>query len=938
MNKKLLWLLPASLLAIGLGTLLALPGFVAAQSHRPAMERFASALTGRDVHIDGKLTLTILPRPELSATRITINGPDNEVISAKALSLDISVPALLRGQLAVQTLNLDRPVIAFPWPLPGGPRAVAPPPWLAALHAHLANASISLGGLAFTQISADLFTGPGGTVSVSGNGALLGQAVTLSLALGRSGLDGAAPLSAQANAGQVSANFTGTLDGTSAVSGQIGLSGPDNIAGNATLTTDATQVVVSSLALGQGAQQISGSASFNLVQPALRATLLGQNLNLDRLGTLPAWVAALPADVTLSASNVTLLGQNFPALAVSLTAGPVGVVVRSLNLSLPGGGQLTGSGAMAGGGQLTGQLNLTVPDSTALLAAYHLPANFAEAAQWPSAHLTATLGGSAAQPLLQDISGTLGTDHVSGDLVLSPGRAAGQLAFDHLALAPLAGWAGLPLPGAFTAELEVSAARAEAGPVKLSNLALDAAFDGTLNVRRVSASLYGGLAAGSFALDASGCVTSAQGFVDIPSAAPLAALLPPAYAPPPALLTGRFNLVFAASGPADALAASAVARLVTRLPDPKTGKMEDAGDLTLTAAPVIDLTHGSARGALSVQYPEAILLARFFGVDQGLVFPGAGSASLRARFTASASQYGLNDFVANFGTLNATGRVLVLNGVASGQIDAGSLLLPPVPVELQFPESLPLQGKLSITARQIFYAGNPLLGPSAGSLSWSGSGAALDVTQAGFGGGNISGRLGMALSSTAAPAFTATLLAQNIDAGAIALPLPFPYPITAGTLSASTTLTASGYGLKSVMATLGGTASLSAAKGVLRGFDLGRFADTLGTPDALHGLYRALVSGGTPFSALNLAATLDNGNCTLTSASLDGPAGHVSGTGGIDLYDNAQALRLVFVPSQVSPPVSATLLVLGTWAVPRHIAHMKAALEWKPAAPPPITH
>jgi len=42
---------------------------------------------------------------------------------------------LLHGQLAVETLNLDSPVIAFPWPLPGGPRAVAPPPWLAALHA-----------------------------------------------------------------------------------------------------------------------------------------------------------------------------------------------------------------------------------------------------------------------------------------------------------------------------------------------------------------------------------------------------------------------------------------------------------------------------------------------------------------------------------------------------------------------------------------------------------------------------------------------------------------------------------------------------------------------------------------------------------------------------------------------------------------------------------
>ena len=51
-------------------------------------------------------------------------------------------------------------------------------------------------------------------------------------------------------------------------------------------------------------------------------------------------------------------------------------------------------------------------------------------------------------------------------------------------------------------------------------------------------------------------------------------------------------------------------------------------------------------------------MARIFGWDQALVFPGAGSASLRARFTASASQYGLNDFVLNFGALNASGQVM----------------------------------------------------------------------------------------------------------------------------------------------------------------------------------------------------------------------------------------------------------------------------------------
>ncbi len=302
------------------------------------------------------------------------------------------------------------------------------------------------------------------------------------------------------------------------------------------------------------------------------------------------------------------------------------------------------------------------------------------------------------------------------------------------------------------------------------------------------------------------------------------------------------------------------------------------------------------------------------------------------RFTASASTYGLNDFVLSFGALNASGRVMVQNGAVTGQIEARNVAIPPIPVGVQFPTSLPLQGKLSLKARQIIYAGNPLLGPSAATLSWSGTGATLDVAQASYGSGTLSGSLGMALSATAAPAFTAKLLAQGIDAGTVALPIPFPYPITTGTLDGSAALTASGYGLKSVIATLGGTATLNATKGVLRGFNLEGFADALGTPDAVHTLYKTLVSGSTPFTSLSLAATLANGNCTLTSASLTGPAGLVSGSGGIDLYDNAQALRLVFAPAQVQPPVSATLLVLGTWSAPKHIAHMKSALDWKPPA------
>jgi uncharacterized protein involved in outer membrane biogenesis len=925
-RKHLFWLLPAGLAAIFLGTLLALPGFVASQNHRPAMERFASSLTGREVHIEGNLSLALLPRPRLTASRITIAGPDQEVISAKSLALDISLPSLLRGQLAVQTLNLDSPVINFPWPLPGGPGAIAPPPWLAALHAHLNNATITLGGLGFTQINADLFTGPDGAVSISGNGLLRRHGVTVSVALGAAGLDGTAPLSAQASAGPASATFTGTLNVQSVAAGQITLTLPGVLTGSANLSADGSALVLTDLKLQQGQKSLSGSASFDLTQPRVKAELIGQNLDFSQLGNLPGWATSLPADITLDASNIMLLGTNFPALSFSLNTSPAGRELHSFSLSLPGGGTLAGNGKLDGGGALSGQVSLAVPDSAALLATYHLPA----LSNWPSAHLTAKLAGTAARPALQDLTGTLGTDHVTGNLVLGPHHVAGQLGFDHLALAPLAGWAGQSPPGTLTADLEVSAQKAEIGPVKLDHFALDASLDDTLNVRDISAGLYGGLARGSFMLDSADRVSSAQGFLDIPSAAPLAALLPAAYVPPPSLLAGRLNLQFAARGPANALAASAVARLTTLQLNAQSKTLRPVGDLTVTSSPLIDLPTMSASGAITAQYPEAILLARFFGLDQGLAFPGAGSASIRARFTASSSQYGLDDFILSFGALNASGRVMVQNGAVSGRIDVGALALPPIPAGLQFPAALPLQGKLALTARQLLYAGHPLLGPAAANLSWTSSGASLDVAQAVIGGGKLSGSLGMGLSTSAAPAFTAKILAQNIDATSLALPIHFPYSVT-GTLSGNASLTASGYGLKSVLATLGGNASLNIGKGVLHGFNLQGFADMLGKPDAPHGLYKTLMTGSTAFTSLNLAANLANGNASFTSASLAGPAGQVSATGGIDLYDHAQALQFTFTPTGVQPPVSATMTVLGSWATPKHIAHLKAAMAWKPA-------
>lgn len=936
MKKRIaLWLLPAGLILGLLGVLLALPGFVGSQAHRPAMESFASSLTGRKVQIGGKLSLALLPRPEITATDITITGPDKEVITARALVMDISPLALLRGQLAVQTLNLEQPSIDFPWPLPAGPKSIAPPPWLAALHAHLNNGAVHFGGIGFTEVSADLFTGPDGAVSVSGNGALLGQGVTLSLALGATALDQSAPLSIQAGALGGSLNFSGTLGGDSSLTGQLTAKLPQGVTGGATLSVDASGVNATQLTVQQGNTSLSGNASFGFATPGVNATLSGQNLNLDTLANEAQplalfWPALPPLSLTLQASNVTLAGQNFPALQTSLTTGPGGLALNSLALTLPGGGTLNASGSASPAGALNGQASLTIPDSAALATTYHLT----PPASWPSAKLAAQIGGTLAAPVLRSLSGTLGQDHVTGNLILAPGHAAGSLGFDHLDLAPLIAWAEQRQPGGFVFDGEITATRADAGPVKLQNLAVDATLDGTLNIRRVSANLYGGLAAGSFTLDSSGQVTSAHGFLQIPSATPLAALLPASWVPPASLTAGRLSLLFAAQGPANALAASAVASLAVQARNQASGKMADIGTLTITASPVIDLTHQSAMGALSVQFPEAIRLAHILGFDEGVAFPGAGSVSLRAGFTASASQYGLNDFILSFGALAANGRLLVQNGTVSGQINADTLALPPLPTTLPLPASLPVQGKIGLTAASVLYAGTPILGPSSATLTLAQTSAKLDLAKAALGNGSLSGSLAATLSPTAAPQFTLSLLAQNIDAPSLALPVSFPFSLPLGTVNATASLTASGYSPKNWLATLGGTASLTATHGRLGGISLGNFIAGLGKPDAATRLHAALASGSTPFSMLSLAGTLAQGNCTLTQASLTGQDGTITAAAnsGIDFFDQALALRLTLQPA-VKPPVSASVLMLGPWSAPKRTAQFKSALGWKPASP-----
>ena len=376
----------------------------------------------------------------------------------------------------------------------------------------------------------------------------------------------------------------------------------------------------------------------------------------------------LRLDVALNATNVTVLGQRFAAFQAALAADAGAISARQVQASLASGGQLAGNLMLDAHGAISGNAKLQIPSLPDLLSSYAIPAP----AGWTSATLSATLSGTREELALQDLTGEIGGDHVTGTLIIHDHHASGTLAFNRLDLTPLLTWFSRRPNAAFSADAEITAAKATLGPLPLSNLLLDGTLGDGLNIRRVSARLYNGLVAGSLALDAKGQVTNAQGFVTLPSAAPLEALLPAPWQLPLDLLQPRLNLSFAAAGPPAALATSAVASL---------------GDFTLTAAPTIDLNTGTANGPATLRNPNAIAVATLFHLNHGLSWPGAGSLSLRANMLVAPRQFGLPDFVLSFGDLTANGHAVSSNGIVTGGIQADTLALPPLNLLMALPWS-----------------------------------------------------------------------------------------------------------------------------------------------------------------------------------------------------------------------------------------------------------
>jgi uncharacterized protein involved in outer membrane biogenesis len=932
-KRGLLWLLPLALVAVIAITVVALPGFVASGAHRAAIEGLASALTGRQVRIGGRLSLAFTPAPQLVADRITISGPDQETITAKSLTLDIAMPALLQGRLAARALTLQSPVIAFPWPLPGGPLAVAPPRWLTALHAQIADGTISLGGLVFSHVNADIYTGGDGAVTISGTGGFAGQPMQVTVALGAVDNHAVAALTVDATmagAASVTGHFSGTLNGAGMAAGTLtatatppGARLPVDLAATIHVGTD--QLAAAGIRATQGQATLTGSASLTLAPMTLALDLTGQAVDLDEVAPYRNEVASRPGKLRLHLANATLDGFTIPQIEADASFGPGGTLLNTLTAGLPGNSQLDVTGGADAQGRLAGTASLST-DDLAILAAGFAP-RIAVPETWRHASLKTGFHGTLQQLDLDDISGKGATDRLSGSLVLTRQAngvaAAGALHFSSLDLDPLAAWARhfSGLPAWLSADAEITADHAAFGKLDLTHLLLDGSLSDRLVVRRLSAGIGGGLLDASVTLGADGQVSAAQAALTMPSAAPLVAFLPAAFIPPAVLAHAPLSLSLMAAGPPTALATSGAAIW---------------GPITITAAPVLNLVQKTAAGALTIRDPDAIAAASMFGLTSGLAWPGAGSIALRADMVFGPAQIGLPDFVLSAGDLTANGRIIytAINGQITAQVNADTLALPPLSwsMPVPWPALASLQGRIDLTANRVWFGGQQILGPMAATATLSPSQITAALTRAACANGRLSGALTAALSPTTSPSLHLQMALTGADAAGVALPISFPYTIATGTLAVQADVTANGYNAPAWAASLAGTGRLVAGAGSVSGFTLSGITAALQKPARAPALRAAALAGATNFTSLSVTASLAHGSATLTEAKLAGPEGVATATGSIGIANTDLALTLAVLPP-VTPALAIKVTSNGHWASPKQVPALGSGLTWKAASP-----
>ena len=437
------------LLAVAIG-----PHFINWNSYKGRVAEEVRAVTGRDLAIDGDMSLSLLPSPALSVSGVRLanlpGGSAPDMARLKSLEVHVALVPLLSGKVQVTSVTLVEPVVLLER-LPNGQAnwQFTPPASAAAAGSASPGATSSSGTAA--EISVDNFSIENGTVLYRAGGSeqkLEGLDATVVM---RS-LSGPFSATGQAKLVGLPAKFDLAIDSL-AGSGPIALRGTLNVAGDAA-------VVGFDGSADQTAASVKGKINAKLSDPGLVFKSAGfENLppGLAQPFTLIGDLDASAADIALD--NLALsLGDTNATGKIDLqpgspVQGTIALAFSRLDLD-----KLMPANATAPSGSTTAPASTTAaPAAGGFALPGQVVVNFdlsAEAVAWHQGvitrpHLTGRLADGQLQ--IKQASALLpgGSDvSLAGTLASKDGKPqfAGAIQAKSDNLRDLAEWLGAPLP------------------------------------------------------------------------------------------------------------------------------------------------------------------------------------------------------------------------------------------------------------------------------------------------------------------------------------------------------------------------------------------------------------------------------------------------------------------------------------------------------------
>jgi hypothetical protein len=931
--------------------------------YRADVSGLASAALGQAVRIEGPITLRILPQPLLVAGGVKVDASGGATVTAEQLLLRVALMPLLAGRVEARELVLRGADIRLPWPPDPTALALRTPTWLSALSARIERGRLQIGEVAVTGLEATLATNDvSGSFLSAGRARSGGRDWAFTARVSQPGGDGAVGVDLTLDGQGAGAVISGQLQPDGTMLGRVALRGTDlsqlvpapsvpfRVEGR--LTTGGGLVAADELAGELAGAPVKGAIALRLL-PRLRldVAVAASRLDLDAwapplLGRAAGLRPGMPLGIDLSAEAAVLGDGTLRGLRAAFDITDGAVEVREARALLPGDASLRLKGRLAPDAaarlRFEGEAALDAPALRATLA-WAARAGLGPVDALPPAVLrTAALRGQVrvedGELAVTEMAGQVDGSAVVATLSWRPAPRPTLRAVVTAERVELDPWAASVWPGPDASGL--AAAAATFGPLALDlrlsaeaatlrgiaarELVLDlAAAPGRIEVRRAAAQALGAVGSASFTLLEGGRIADGKAELKAERATGLTPYVVQALGPQftarlEPLLRGGLLLQLQAGGAPESLGLKLSATLA---------------DLRVEATPTLDLPGGRWAGTLTLRHPGAPRLAETLGQSGASAWLGDGSLALVAQLTGGAGRLVVESFDLAAGGLRAGGALRLDRGEVprlSGRIAAEGLMLPlPYP---RSPDPLPVEALLGweaevqVTARSVTVARERWLEDATATLALARGRVDVSNLAATLAGGRLAG----SLSFDAAARPPALAVQAALRGGQVSAPVfDTAIDLAGGVLDGAVRLSAAGFSPAGLLASLGGSVSLSARNGALAGIGLARMGARLEEAD----LRAALAGGSTAFDVLSFEGEIQNGGLLLRQAALAGRAGTATASGTIDLTRALLGLRLVLVPAVTDPP-EIGLRLSGSADMPERVPELAGAVRWRADHPP----